>query len=189
MPILAIAGVFGLVAPSSASAATGPEGLPVVAGSYIANHVQGPQKVRAPLSLAYTWLDRSTAWGSGPYWSFGNVDMVLQPDNNLVMYPKGDYAKKIYSRHIWASNTTGSGAVRLLLQRDGNLVLYTANYARHVWASNTEDECVGTGLNYPALSAQADSNLVIYCAEPSVYSDWTKPWVASAIWATGTAGS
>ncbi|GAA3600020.1 hypothetical protein GCM10022223_14420 [Kineosporia mesophila] len=160
-----------------------------MAGAYIADHVEGAKKIKAPLSLAYVWLDRAPKWREGPLWTFGNVDLVLQPDSNLAMYPKGDYADGNYSRHIWASNTTGSGATRLLLQRDGNLVLYTANYAQHVWASNTQSACVGTGLNYPALSTQADSNLVIYCAEPSVYSDWSKPWVASAQWATNTAGS
>lgn len=54
----------------------------------------------------------------------------------------------------WASHTVGSGANRLVLQGDGNLVLY--RNGKPVWASHT----VGSGAN--RLVMQGDGNLVLY---------------------------
>jgi hypothetical protein len=53
----------------------------------------------------------------------------LQPeDSNLVLYTDN-------RRPLWASNTSGSGADRLDMQTDGNLVMYQGS--RAVWSSNT----------------------------------------------------
>lgn len=58
----------------------------------------------------------------------GGDFLVLQADNNLVVYQNAGGA-------VWASNTFGSGAQVLVVQDDGNMVLYSATQA--VWATNT----------------------------------------------------
>ena len=57
--------------------------------------------------------------------------LVSQTDGNLVIYKNTGNA-------IWASNTAGRGAAKLVMQNDGNLVAYTANGA--IWASNTANK-------------------------------------------------
>lgn len=54
--------------------------------------------------------------------------VVMQGDGNLVGYTNGGNA-------TWASNTTSSGGNRLVVQNDGNVVIYSAT--RAVWATNT----------------------------------------------------
>jgi len=149
-----------------ASAATGPEGVPITLGAYYPNVYVGT--VHTPLSLPYQWLDQ------GNTWSFGNVDLAMQTDGNLVMYRHNDH-----SIVYWKTDTKGKGATQLLFQRDGNLVLYTAGYKDHVWASNTNNKCYS--YETPALSLQSDSNFVIYCrANDFSYIRY--------IWASGTNG-
>ncbi len=125
------------------------------------------------MSLPYAWLNR------GSTWTFGNVDLILQNDGNLVMYRKGNH-----SIVYWKTNTVGSGATQLLFQRDGNLVLYTANYARAVWASGTSNKC--GGWETPALSTQGDSNMVVYCA--TRIGNGSASWAMDDIWSTKTNG-
>jgi hypothetical protein len=161
----------GAVAALPASAATGPEGVPVTQGAYYSDVYVG--SVHTPLSLPYVWLDR------GKTWSFGNVDLVLQSDSNLVMYRHGNHGI-VY----WKSNTVNSGATQLILQHDGNLVLYTSGYAKAVWASNTSGKC--SGYDTPALSIQSDSNLVVYCADK--LNSAGSLWALSAAWSTHTNG-
>jgi hypothetical protein len=57
--------------------------------------------------------------------------LVSQTDGNLVIYKNTGNA-------IWASNTAGRGAAKLVMQNDGNLVAYTASGA--IWASNTANK-------------------------------------------------
>jgi surface antigen len=54
--------------------------------------------------------------------------IIMQGDGNLVGYTNS-------GAPTWASNTSGSGGNRLVVQSDGNLVIYSAT--RAVWASNT----------------------------------------------------
>jgi hypothetical protein len=74
--------------------------------------------------------------------------LLMQGDGNLVLYGN--------ARPIWASNTSGSGGNRVVLQADGNLVIYRANNTP-VWASNTAG--IGAGAS---LYLQDDGNTVIY---------------------------
>ncbi|BCB75644.1 hypothetical protein GCM10022251_27470 [Phytohabitans flavus] len=162
-----VALLFGAQQP--ALAANGPEGVPITLGAYFPDIYRNG--VHTPLSGPYQWLDR------GNWWTFGNVDLVMQNDGNLVMYRRGNH-----SIVYWASNTQWSGASQLLFQRDGNLVLYTPGYARAVWASNTYNGC--SGETRPFISIQSDSNLVIYCArQVPVLGSLQVP-----IWATNTSG-
>jgi len=68
---------------------------------------------------------------------FPPVDVAFQADGNLVVY--------IYvvglgeTQAFWASGTNGEGATKLVLQGDGNLVIYKGTQA--LWASNTSGRC------------------------------------------------
>lgn len=71
---------------------------------------------------------------------------------------------------LWASGTDGKGGTKLVMQSDGNVVLYTCN-GKAVWATNTNGKCEGP-YN---LKLQDDQNLVVY-AKGGV-----------ALWASNTA--
>jgi hypothetical protein len=66
---------------------------------------------------------------------------------------------------------TGSGATRLILQPDGNLVMYDVWYGYPVWSSNTQ------GKPMVQVLVQYDGNVVGYNRDRSV-----------AYWSTNTAG-
>jgi hypothetical protein len=73
--------------------------------------------------------------------------LIHQQDGNVVVYgPHGNA--------LWASNTAGRATTHLVLQHDGNLVLY--DHSTPVWASNT----CGSGAE--RLVLQNDDNLVLY---------------------------
>jgi hypothetical protein len=82
----------------------------------------------------------------------GNSRITNQTDSNLVVYQD--------NKSIWQSNTKkdGSNDNKLIMQSDGNLVLYTPDSKSVVWASNTNGK--GSGP-YTALM-QDDGNFVIY---------------------------
>lgn len=113
-------------------------------------------------------------WASGTDGNPG-ARLALQPDGNLVIYNTENTA-------LWASYTihnpdhfsyinnewrtpgflypfqsldTANGTRSLLLQPDGNLVLYDAN-RKPLWASNT------AGKDPKYLALQSDGNLVLY---------------------------
>ena len=79
----------------------------------------------------------------------------MQGDGNFVVYTKKN-------KHIWSSNTHGmQGQKFLVLQGDGNLVLYNPSAAgareHPKWASKTNGkakDCI--------LVMQDDGNLVLY---------------------------
>ncbi|TIC83837.1 CHAP domain-containing protein [Nocardioides sp. GY 10113] len=85
----------------------------------------------------------------------GEYRLVMQGDNNLVIYKAGTGA-------TWASSTVGSGADRLTMQGDGNLVMYQGSVAR--WNTAT----VNTGAD--ALQMQDDGNLVLYAGARAIWS-------------------
>jgi hypothetical protein len=91
----------------------------------------------------------------------GRTILAMQVQGNLVLYFQG--------KALWSTDTIGSGVNRMIMQSDGNLVLYTAS-GTAVWNS-------GTGGRHGSLLAiQNDGNLVIYDAS------------RAAIWHTGTGG-
>lgn len=67
--------------------------------------------------------------------------------------------------------TSGNGRLRLIMQGDGNLVLYRTDDGKPLWASNT----AGTPASYAIM--QGDGNLVVYDADGAPY------------WATSTNGN
>ena len=90
-------------------------------------------------------------------------------DYSLIMQGDGNLVLYQGSTALWASNTAGSAADEAIMQGDGNLVLYTSS-GTPVWASNT------AGNDGAYLEVQNDGNVVIYSAS------------GSALWSTGTAG-
>ena len=63
---------------------------------------------------------------------------------------------------------SANGKVRLILQADGNLVLYRTDLNRALWATDT----VGSGAT--RLAMQADGNLVLYAADRAVWASHTE---------------
>jgi hypothetical protein len=63
---------------------------------------------------------------------------------------------------LWASNTNGTSPNFVVMQGDGNLVIYDAN-GTPVWASNT------SGHPGAYLIVQSDGNVVVY---QGVYAQW-----------------
>ena len=87
----------------------------------------------------------------------GQNRLYMQGDGNLVLRNAST------QKALWASGTNGKGAVKLVLQTDGNLVLYTSS-GQPVWATNT----VGKGSN--ALRVNDNGSLVLYAGSAVVWS-------------------
>lgn len=97
--------------------------------------------------------------------------LCMQNDGNLVTYKGADSR----DRHpIWASNTMNKGSHphRLVMQKDGNLVIYDSQSVP-TWATNTHDR----GARDAYVIMQSDGNLVVYNSSP-----------VSPLWASGTHG-
>jgi hypothetical protein len=90
-------------------------------------------------------------------------------DFTLIMQGDGNLVLYQGGTALWASNTAGSGADEAIMQGDGNLVLSTSARTP-VWSSGT----AGNAGAY--LDVQNDGNVVIYGAS------------GAALWSTGTAG-
>jgi len=85
------------------------------------------------LVLACNHPDKAL-WDSGTHGKNIRDGLKFQEDGNMVIYesPRG--------KAIWASGTDHSGAERLAVQNDGNVVLYNAR-GRPVWHTNTNRGC------------------------------------------------
>lgn len=88
----------------------------------------------------------------------GRFTFVHQSDGNVALYHQGTA--------IWSSRTAGRATSALVMQSDGNLVLYGTS-ANAVWNSRT----AGSGNAF--LAVQDDGNVVIYAQ-------------GRARWSTGT---
>lgn len=98
-------------------------------------------------------------------------DLVSRNSNyRLVMQGDGNLVLYSTKRAIWSTRTNGYGLSRLVIQGDGNLVIYNFASGKPIWSSRTN------GLGASRFILQNDGNLVIYSAE-------NKP-----IWASGTNG-
>ncbi len=62
----------------------------------------------------------------------GAYTLTLQTDGNLVLYRKGS------GKALWASNTDGRPGLRVIMQGDGNLVLYGP--LKPLWDSKTSGQ-------------------------------------------------
>jgi GH25 family lysozyme M1 (1,4-beta-N-acetylmuramidase) len=85
--------------------------------------------------------------GEGVHSCDGRFFFVHQGDGNVVLYDKG--------KATWASDTSGRATESLVMQSDGNLVLYAPN-GHALWATGTH------GHPGAFLAIQEDGNSVIY---------------------------
>ena len=93
---------------------------------------------------------------------------LLSYDERYTLILQGDGNLVLYSpsRALWSTGTVGQGGVRLIMQSDGNLVLYRANWTA-VWNSQT------SGHGPSKIIPQTDGNLVIYTTA------WQPTWYTS----------
>lgn len=101
----------------------------------------------------------------------GVYQLIFQDDSNLVLYKNRNSST---SAALWASETWNRNGCCLIMQPDGNLVMYDHQW-QPVWSTQTN------GNNGSWLIVQDDGNVVIY--------KWgqSSPNGASS-WATGTKG-
>lgn len=83
----------------------------------------------------------------------------MQSDGNFVVYMRGGGA-------LWATGTNGSGANKMVVQSDGNAVLYAPSGAK--WSTGTAGQGAGT------LTMRDDGNLVLATgARPEAWTSKT----------------
>jgi hypothetical protein len=99
--------------------------------------------------------------GEGVRSNDGRFEFVYQGDGNLVLYQQGIA--------IWASGTNGWNPGLVIMQHDGNFVMYDAN-STPIWSSSGS-----LGYEGAWLIVQDDGNVVIYSGE------------GIPLWDTGTA--
>ncbi len=81
----------------------------------------------------------------------GAYTLQHQTDGNVVLYNAASGAP------VWSTGTYGQATAALIIQGDGNLVLYSAA-GTPLWSSNT------SGQNNAVAVVQDDGNLVVYAA-------------------------
>lgn len=96
---------------------------------------------------------------------------------SLIMESTGDLVVDQGATQIWDSNTSGNPNDYLVLQNDGNLVIYTSAGSA-IWSTYTS----GTVASY--LAMQNDGNLVIYGPSGATWSRENGPLLQSAIGST-----
>jgi len=96
---------------------------------------------------------------------------TLSCDGRFTLILQGDGNLVLYQggTPLWASNAVGKASARAILQGDGNLVIYDSA-GSPLWASNT------AGNDGAHLTVQNDGNTVIFSSS------------GAALWSTGTGG-
>ncbi|MFD9617787.1 hypothetical protein ACFWB2_10965 [Streptomyces virginiae] len=112
-------------------------------------------------------------WDQGGWAESASVWLVLQNDNNLVMYRKRD-GKAIWSSGTWHTSAADNGRVYLEMLRSGDLIVrdYGPYFATR-WRTGT----AGNDDAYALL--QDDGNLVVYKKDGG-------PGKGGALWNSGT---
>ena len=116
------------------------------------NTAQAPEPAPAPQIANQICCDQEITMGNRMTSVNGKYFLIFQNDKNVVLYkktPAGDKA-------LWHTNTANH-TTRLVMQADGNFVLYENTKA--IWASNTSGNANAT------LVVQDDGNLVIYSTD------------------------
>ncbi len=94
--------------------------------------------------------------------SSGQYKLAMQGDGNFVLYTG--------QRALWQTKTYPNPGARVIMQTDGNLVVYNASGGA-LWASGT------AGHSGASLAVQNDGNVVVYATN------------GQALWNTGTTSS
>ena len=143
-----------------------------------------------------TYQDNQARWNSGTQGNPGAY-FVVQDDGNLVVYSRDnrplwssgfqcDLTYTVENRELWDANGlddplsmqsgdvihSPNGSKRLVLQGDGNLVLYRGSTA--LWSSRTN------GNPGARLTAQFDGNIVLYSSSGRALWYTGSRWVNTA---------
>jgi len=96
---------------------------------------------------------------------------TLSCDGRFKLILQGDGNLVLYQSGtpLWASNTVGKASADAIMQGDGNFVIYDSS-GKPLWASDT------AGNNGAYLTVQNDGNTVIFSAS------------GATLWSTGTGG-
>jgi hypothetical protein len=175
-----------------------PAGLGLAAGTYHVVNASGAAVPQSAVSggictsvslAAATLAELSVVQGAAPSGTpgctgggtgCGELTANQQLDSNqslyscngefdLIMQSDGNLVLYQGGTPLWASGTVGSGADEAIMQGDGNFVVYTSSGSAP-WASGT------AGNSGAYLDVQNDANVVIYSSS------------GAALWSTGTAG-
>ncbi len=92
---------------------------------------------------------RATEVAPGRHWAVGKYMLHFTASGNLELW------NRAARRLLWQSGTRGVSVAKMVMQDDGNLVIYDQN-RRALWSSGTH----GHAAAYLAL--QDDGNVVIY---------------------------
>ncbi|MUL65026.1 lectin [Mycobacterium sp. CBMA 234] len=84
----------------------------------------------------------------------------------LVLQDDGNLVLYVGEQSVWATGTNGQAVQRAEVQEDGNFVLYTAD--QPVWDSKT------SGASDVRLVLQDDRNLVLYASDGAKWSSDTR---------------
>lgn len=120
----------------------------LVQNKYTELFMSDPGKLMIPDDPNVIYLAPGQVVMRGQTFKAGGYTYAFQQDSNFVIY---DDAAGVA---VWNSHTDGSGGDRLVMQGDGNLVIYRGDIA--VWHTHTD----GHPGAYAAL--QANGNLVIF---------------------------
>ena len=85
-----------------------------------------------PDSNLVIYCGENAIWASDTMYSGVKEGLYFQADQNLVLY--------FYSGDPWSPNVHNYGGKKLIMQNDGNLVLYKDN-GEAVWDTNTHGQC------------------------------------------------
>ncbi len=151
---------------------TSSSSVPGIAGAVDASYFQGttgqlaaltrstvlqapvPPDTAGPVLRSGSRLDHPQTLSSGT----GQYVAAMQSDGNFVVYGDG--------RALWSSGTGGNPRARLVLQDDGNLVLYAVG-GQALWNSRT------AGHSSPSLQLQNDGALVVSSGSTPLWSSGT----------------
>lgn len=118
-----------------------------------------PAAQAAPSSCGGLASGEELLRGEGANACDGGFSLQHQDDGNVVLYTANGTA-------LWATGTDGAATTTLVMQTDGNLVLYDGSEA--LWSTDTYNSPGAT------LAVQADGNLVVYAG------------AGVPLWASGT---
>jgi hypothetical protein len=104
--------------------------------------------IRPPTECGSLFADQGLIPDQSIYSCDGRFRLLLQRDGNLVLYQDGP---------LWATGTVGARSAEVIMQGDGNFVLYDIA-GRALWSTGT------AGHPGSRFAIQNDGNLVVYDA-------------------------
>lgn len=129
----------------------------------------GPNTPPPPPSLPPTTTTGCGALGVDEALGVNEAKTSCDGRYSLVMQGDGNLVLYRAGVALWNTQTVGRGGAALVMQNDGNLVMYQNGTGKAVWNTGTAGHAGAT------LAVQDDGNVVLYDG-------------GKALWSTGTAG-